>query len=212
MYITRSYFPFLETSTRTISGYKINVYDVYDCILYPRMQAPSLLHISAVFSTPAHKALAVSDLSGTHVCDIMLQHDDGMYHGIAMDRCGYCGELVLSKEAYDAFHTIPEYLEIDANAFIFDPSCVIYRPLHNSADVLMDHQYIDAIEFRGENISTSGDVVELVDNRETVTKTPITSINGHTVKQLIITHTPTSSVRVDKASTGDIVIGRMTDL
>ena len=212
MYIGNSYFPFLETSTRIVGGYKVNVYDVYACLLYPRMTQPSLLHISGVLDTSDGRVLLVSDSSDTHVCDIQLQATDKVYKGIAVDRYGYCGELDLSKEAFDAFNTIPAYSEIDNDSFVFDPTCVIYRPTHNTATAVIDNTPVDRVVFTGDNIESSDDGTVTVVPTESEKRRPVTHINGRPVSNLIITHTPGSSVRVARTAGGEVVIGRMGDL
>ena len=111
MLIQHLYYPFTSESTRTIAGYKINLYDIHSCILYPRVELPSLLHIKTIHTEEVSltdngvvknticRVLDIANDNDDIVCGVALMnvHDTEIYHGIAFDRFGYCGEMELSK-------------------------------------------------------------------------------------------------------------------
>ena len=216
MYINNSYLPFLETSTRLVNGYKINVYNIYSCVLYPHMSKPSLLHISGIQQTTDNRVLLVSDDNDTAVCHITLINDGYTYAGYAWDSMGYCGELELSKEAFNAFNDIPLNSVFDNDSFVFDPTCVKYRPVHVVANAIVDNSVITGITA---DIGEDG-MFELVDGVLTVrrnsdstdTRNPIRTINNsYKLNKLIMIAKPSSTIRVVTDHEG-IKVGRLADL
>lgn len=225
MYIKSAYYPFLETSTKTVSGFKINVYEIHQCILYPRMSSPSLLHISAVYDSvdytkdPYNRVLEIANENNEVVCVIVLTHSADKYTGIAIDDIGYCGELELTKESYDAFCTIPDGLPIESDAFIFDPACVYFIPKQKTASVLFDGIPVTKIIADSDNESThltidnNGNFIFTDNTVMPSDRTPITWINGNKIVQdaICIINTPESTIHVETKG-GVVNIGRMGDL